>query len=120
MHTSTVDIALRWHAAAGGGDAETLRHLSAPDIEIAGPRGSAHGTEALAEWLGRAGLTWRPLRTFEGAAGAVVVESEAVWGADGASRTVVASHFTVHAGRVTRYARHATLPEALAAAGITP
>src|SRR3712207_6105406 len=103
MHTSTVDVALRWHAAAGTGDADTLRALSAPDIEIAGPRGSARGVDALHEWLLRAGLTWTPLRTFAGADGAVVVESEAMWAADPATRTVVASAFTVHSGRVTRF-----------------
>ncbi|GIJ44867.1 hypothetical protein Val02_17530 [Virgisporangium aliadipatigenens] len=120
MHTSTVEIALRWHAAAGSGDAETLRALSAPDIEIVGPRGTAHGTQALDDWLHRAGLIWTALRTFEGPNGAVVVESEAVWQADPATATVVASHFTVHSGRVVRFARHADVAHALRAADIAP
>jgi hypothetical protein len=113
MHTSTVDIALRWHAAAGTGDAETLHALSDPDIEIVGPRGSAHGHDALDEWLRRAGLTWTPLRTRAGTDGTVVVESEAVWGNDPATRTVVASLFTVRSGVVSRVARYANAETAL-------
>jgi ketosteroid isomerase-like protein len=121
-----------WLAAVDRADAGAAAALSAPDLEVVGPRGSVRGREVLGPWMARAGFTARPLRWFCGADGAVVVEQDAVWTDPdtGAERghAVVASRFTVDGGLdggldggvVTRYQRHDDgLPAALAAAGLT-
>ena len=113
-----------WLDAVDRADAGAAAALSAPDLEIAGPRGSVRGREVLAPWMARAGFTSRPLRWFCGADGAVVVEQDATWadpvtGAE-RGRAVVASEFRVVDGVITRFRRHDDgLPAALAAAGLT-
>ncbi len=112
-----------WLAAADRADAPAMTALSAPDLEVVGPRGTVRGREVLGPWLARAGFSATPLRWFCGADGAVVVEQDAVW-ADpstgaGRGRAVVASRFVVEGGVVSRYQRHDDgLPAALAAAGL--
>ena len=118
---SPATIVGAWQDAANRGDADRLVELSAPNIEVAGPRGSGRGAGLLRDWLGRAGLQVQPHRVFT-RADRVVVEQDAVWHdaaghLSGATR--MASTFTVEAGLVTRFARHDTLEEALIAAGIT-
>ncbi len=75
--------------------------LSAPDLEVGGPRGTVRGREVLGPWLTRAGLRATPLRWSCGADGTVVVEQDAVWAdpSTGAERgrAVVASRFAVAA-----------------------
>jgi hypothetical protein len=110
-----------WQDAANRKDADRLVELSAPDIEVVGPRGSGHGSGLLRDWLERAGLQVQPHRVFTRAA-AVVVEQDAVWqDPDGrpAGAARIASTFEVQGGVVTRFARHDTLDDALAAAGLT-
>ena len=113
-----------WLDAVDRADAGAAAALSAPDLEIAGPRGTVRGREVLGPWMARAGFTSRPLRWFCGADGAVVVEQDATWtdpttGAE-RGRAVVASSFRVAGGAVTRYQRHDEgLPDALPAAGLT-
>ncbi len=112
-----------WLAAADRADAPAMTALSAPDLEVVGPRGTVRGREVLGPWLARAGFSATPLRWFCGADGAVVVEQDAAW-ADpstgaGRGRAVVASRFVVEGGVVSRYQRHDDgLPAALAAAGL--
>ncbi len=112
-----------WLAAVDRADPDAAMALSAPDLEVAGPRGTVRGRAVLAPWMARAGFTATPLRWFCGPGGAVVVEQDAVW-ADpatgaGRGRAVVASRFAVESGVVTRYQRHDDgLPAALAAAGL--
>jgi hypothetical protein len=118
-----VETVQQWQAAVNTQDTDTALRLSHNDIEIAGPRGSGRGRALLADWLGRAGATFRGLRWFcQG--GQVVVEQEATWHDLRThaphSRTVVASHFLVADGVVVRVARHDTLESALAAAGLDP
>ncbi len=111
-----------WLDAVHCGDGERVGRLSADDIEIVGPRGSAHGRAVLAAWLGRAGFSADARRWFCGADGTVVVEQEArrVDPATGSEqgRAVVASQFLVRHGVVVRYARHDELPTVLVAAGL--
>ncbi|PRY51256.1 SnoaL-like protein [Geodermatophilus tzadiensis] len=123
--TGALAVVEAWLAAVDRADVDAVTVLSAPDLEVAGPRGSVRGREVLGPWLARAGLTTRPLRWFCGAGGAVVVEQDATWtdpdtGAE-RGRAVVASRFTVAGGVVTAVERHdAGLPAALAAAGLGP
>ncbi|SDC59896.1 SnoaL-like domain-containing protein [Geodermatophilus telluris] len=128
--TGALAVVEAWLDAVDRADVEAATALSAPDLEVAGPRGSVRGREVLGPWTARAGLTTRPLRWFCGAGGAggpvaVVVEQDATWtdpdtGAE-RGRAVVASRFTVDGGVVTTVERHdAGLPAALAAAGLGP
>jgi hypothetical protein len=82
----------------------TVQELTAEDVEIAGPRGSAYGQPILADWLNRAGFSAQALRWFCGIGGAVVVEQDALWteAASGTAlgRARVASQFVVRDGRV--------------------
>ena len=113
-----------WLAAVDRADVGAVTALSAPDLEVAGPRGTVRGREVLGPWMARAGLRSTPLRWFCGADGAVVVEQDATWAdpSTGAvrGRAVVASRFTVSDGVVTAVQRHDDgLPAALAGAGLT-
>jgi hypothetical protein len=112
-----------WLSAVNHQDTAKLTGLSAADIEIIGPRGSAHGGQVLAGWLARAGFAASTLRWFCGAGGRVVVEQDARWSdpatGAGQGRARVASRFVIHGGTVAAYQRHDTLDAALRAAGLT-
>jgi limonene-1,2-epoxide hydrolase len=43
-----------WLAAVDDADARAATALSAPDLEVVGPRGSTRGREVLAVWMARA------------------------------------------------------------------
>jgi len=120
LEPSPVDIVQAWLAASNAADAERLVELSAPDIEIVGPRGTARGHDVLREWLARAGARFDAERVFS-AGDRVVVEQHGVWHApDGQPRgeARLASRFVVRAGRVQLVQRHDSLDEALAHAGL--
>ena len=111
-----------WQSAVNARDLEQLAALSAHDVEIIGPRGSGRGHDLLRLWVARAGFTAVPLRWFCGAAGVVVVEQRGRWhlpDALTANERIVASAFTVRAGRVSRFQRFDALPDALAASSLT-
>lgn len=118
---SPVAVVQDWQAAANNKDGDRLVALSDPNIEIVGPRGSSHGSQVLAEWLERAGLTLTTLRIFAQGS-AVVVEQRGVWRSpdsnDITGDRIVASSFRVESGRVTRYARFDNLDSALRDAGL--
>lgn len=121
MKRDRFEVVRAWHDAVNRGDADALVALSADDVEIGGPRGSARGSAVLREWLGRAGIQLEPRRWFASPT-ELVVEQLATWrGPDGAvtDPEILASSFTVEDGRVTRTVRYATLPDALAATGMT-
>jgi hypothetical protein len=105
-----------WQTAVNAGDLARLQAVSAPDIEVGGPRGSGRGHALLGQWLQRAGLRLVPLRWFCGADGTVVVEQEARW--KGGDPVRLASSFLVTGGLVARFFRYDELPSALAAAGL--
>jgi ketosteroid isomerase-like protein len=106
---------LDWHAAVNSGDVERLLALSSDDVEVGGPRGVGRGRQLLREWFARAGVRLEPRRVFA-QGDSVVVEQDAIW--PGQSAQVVASAFETGDGKVQRVLRHATLAEALAAAGM--
>jgi len=116
-------VAAGWLSAVNHQDTAKLTDLSAEDIEIIGPRGSAHGRQVLAGWLARADFAASTLRWFCGADGNVVVEQDARWSDPAAQveqgRARVASRFVIHGQTVAAYQRHDTLDAALAAAGLT-
>ncbi|MBL9018345.1 MAG: nuclear transport factor 2 family protein [Myxococcales bacterium] len=111
-----------WQLAVNEHDLEQLVALTAHDVEIIGPRGGGRGHDVLRQWLARAGFTAVPLRWFCGNEGVVVVEQVGRWfqpQSMGASERIIASKFTVRAGRVTRFERFDDLEDALAAAALT-
>ena len=115
------EVVRAWHDAVNRGDADALVALSDDDIEVDGPRGSARGRAILRDWLERAGIELEPRRWFASPA-ELVVEQVAIWrGPDGAvtDPQIIASSFTVEAGRVMRTVRYGSLEEALAATGLT-
>jgi hypothetical protein len=111
----------RWHEAVAAGEIEAALAVTAPDVAVAGPRGTAAGHEVLRAWLEGSGAAFTPRRWFCGAGDDVVVEQEATW-PDGAGRTapvVLATHFRCAARGIERIERHDALAGALAAAGLT-
>ena len=116
-----LEVVRAWHDAVNRGDADALVALCHDDIEVGGPRGSTRGSTALRDWIGRAGIQLEPRHWFA-SPGELVVEQVASWrGPDGAvtNPEIVASSFRVEDGRVSRTIRYGSLPEALAASGLT-
>jgi hypothetical protein len=116
-----IAVVRAWQQAANDQEIDRLIALSAPEIELVGPRGAARGHTALRDWLGRAGLHLTTLRTF--ARGPVVVAAQrGVWRSAEAGEVVgeaqIASRFRVADGQVVQFARHDSLDAALAEAGL--
>jgi hypothetical protein len=121
MNRNRFEVVRAWHEAVNQGDADALVALSDDEIEIGGPRGSAHGSAVLRDWLDRASIRLEPRRWFASPA-ELVVEQVATWrGPDGGftDPEIVASSFEANDGRVTRTIRYGSLEEALAATGLT-
>ena len=117
-----VRVAQEWQDAVNAQDVERLLALSAPDIEIIGPRGSGYGHQLLKEWLARAGLSLTLRRAF--ARGQMVaLEQLGVWrdsstGAVTGERTLASTFRVNDQGQVAAFARYDSVAEALAAAGL--
>ena len=121
-HGSTeIQTVIAWHEALNSGDVDGLLNLSHPEVEVGGPRGTAHGAQNLRDWASRAGIHLNPGRIFYGS-DTVVVEQEATWTqADTAETTpvqTVASTFVVRDGLLTSVVRYPDLAEALRAADL--
>jgi len=114
------DTVHAWLAALNAADARALLALSAPDIALIGPRGTATGHDALRTWLQRAGATFTTLATYA-RGDAVVVAQRGVWrGPDGAESAVeVATRLRVIGGLVAELQRYEGVDAALEAAGLT-
>ena len=116
-----LDNVLAWHEALNAGDAERVASLAHPEVEIGGPRGSAHGRQVLKDWVGRANVRLEPLRPFK-RGGTVVVEEAATWRDAQTGETVgeatVATVFELDGGLVTGIFRHDGLEDALRSAGL--
>lgn len=124
MAMGALGVAQQWLESANNRDSAQIRTVSAPSIEIIGPRGVAVGHEVLAAWLDRAGFSGESQRWFCGADGSVVVEQHATWRdvatGEHQDRATIASQFLIEDGLVTRYARHDALSTALESAGLNP
>lgn len=116
-----VEAVLNWHEALNDGDIERLVALSAPDVEMGGPRGTVHGAQILREWVDRANIRLEPRRVLHRAR-MVVVEQDAEWRSpdtgEVASRQTVASVFAVRDGLVASVVRYGDLADALRAADL--
>jgi hypothetical protein len=117
-----LDVVTAWLEASNAGQVERVLELSAPDVELIGPRGSQRGREVLRGWLARAGVRLDTRRVLSDGE-QVIVEQHGVWHhPDGRvqGEADVASRFVVHNGRVQLIERHDTFAAALAAAGVAP
>jgi ketosteroid isomerase-like protein len=113
-----IQTVIAWHEALNDGDVERLVALSHPDVEVGGPRGSAHGAQILREWVDRANIRLEPGRTFH-EANTVVVEQGTQWqSTEPANIQTVASVFVVSDGLVTSVVRYPDLASALRAASL--
>jgi hypothetical protein len=134
MQLFPLEVVESWHSAVNACDVEQLLALASRDVEVVGPRGIGRGHEVLRQWFRRGGLTAEPLRYFCGSRGQVVVEQRGRWFSpeavtvedsgrwfipDTTSERIVATAFSVLAGRVVRYQRFDRLNEALAASALT-
>ncbi|MFL5694431.1 MAG: nuclear transport factor 2 family protein [Ktedonobacteraceae bacterium] len=110
-----------WQDAANHQDSDRLVELSAPDIEVVGPRGSGHGYQLLRDWLGRAGLHLTTLRAFA-RDNIVVVAQHGVWRSletgEVTGERDLATRFRIEGQRVVQFARYDNLDVALDEAGL--
>lgn len=123
MPFDPVRVVHDWLAAVNAGDTEAVLRLTAPDVVIVGPRGTARGHEVLRAWMGHAGATFQTRQAYA-AGDSVVVAQHGVWrdGETGAVRgeADVATRFRVADGRVVEMQRYDDgLPDALQAAGLS-
>jgi SnoaL-like domain len=113
---NVVAIAEAWQDAANNQDVKRLLELSDPNIEIVGPRGSAHGHDILKDWLSRAGLQFGTLQVFA-KDDVVVAAQHGVWRSletnEVTGEANVATVFRVTNKRVIYLARYDSLEEAL-------
>jgi ketosteroid isomerase-like protein len=113
-----IQTVIAWHDALNNGDVERLVALSHPDVEVGGPRGSAHGAQILREWVDRTNIRLEPGRTFR-EANTVVAEQGAEWQSAAPGNVQrVASVFVVSDGLVTSVVRYPELASALRAANL--
>ncbi|MEO8972244.1 MAG: nuclear transport factor 2 family protein [Ktedonobacteraceae bacterium] len=110
-----------WQDAANSQNVDRLIELSAPTIEIVGPRGSGYGHQLLRDWLSRAGLHLTTQRAFVHD-NVVAVAQHGVWhsvetGAVTGERDL-ASRFQVDGQYIVQFARHDSLADALSEAGL--
>jgi ketosteroid isomerase-like protein len=113
-----IQTVIAWHDALNNGDVERLVALSHPDVEVGGPRGTAHGAQILREWVDRTNIRLEPGRTFR-EANTVVAEQGAEWqSAEPGGVQRVASVFVVSDGLVTSVVRYPELASALRAANL--
>jgi hypothetical protein len=120
-NTSPIALVQGWQDAVNRQDSTRLVELSAPDIEVVGPRGSGHGYQLLQEWLERAGLHLTTLRAFA-RDNVVVVAQHGVWQSSETGEITgerdLASRFLIHGQHVVQFARYDNLDVALEEAGL--
>ena len=121
QYESPFALVQAWQGAANSQNIDRLIELSAPTIEIVGPRGSGYGHQLLRDWLSRAGLYLTTQRAFV-RDNTVVVAQHGVWrsvetGAVTGERDL-ASRFQVDGQHIVQFARHDSLADALSEAGL--
>jgi hypothetical protein len=122
-HAATsLAIVVEWVDAANQRRIDDVVRLSSRDVEVVGPRGSARGADVLRDWIARAGVTLQTLRRFTKNEH-VVLEQQGMWQSSETggipSTALIATHFTVVDGSVSRIARFDSLSAALADASLS-
>lgn len=123
MATQTpLEVVRIWHDALNEGDVERLLAHVTPDVEIAGPRGSAQGAEQVREWVARAGIRMVPTAWYV-RGDQVVTQEETSWTMpDGtlSEPMLIATAFQVTGGQVSKISRYSDVGAALNATGLEP
>jgi ketosteroid isomerase-like protein len=117
-----LEVVRIWHDALNEGDVERLLAHVAPDVEVAGPRGSARGADQVQEWVARAGIRMVPTAWYA-RGDHIVAEEETSWSMpDGtlSEPMLIATAFQVTDGRVSRITRYSDVGAALNATGLQP
>jgi hypothetical protein len=121
QNKSAFDLVQAWQDAANSQNIDRLVELSAPNIEVVGPRGSGYGYQLLRDWLARAGLHLTTLRAFMRDT-VVVVAQHGVWRSVESGEVTgerdLASRFRVDDHHIVQFARYDTLDAALLEAGL--
>ncbi len=117
---NALDVVRAWQAAVSGGDVDRACALSAPDIEVGGPGGTARGHQLVREWIARTGIELQPQRMFRRGE-LVVVEHRATWKLpDGSAGTkTIGTVFRVTGSLVAGVTRYDSLDQALNASAMT-
>jgi len=120
--TGAAETVHAWLTAVNAANAQALLALSAPDIALIGPRGTATAHDALRTWLQHAGATFAPLATYARGDAVVVAQRGVGRGPQTGgveSAVEVATGFRVTAGLVVELQRYEDLDAALESAGLT-
>lgn len=121
MSASALSIVEHWLAAVNAGESASALALSAPDVRLIGPRGTATGRDVLRTWLAQAGATFAT-RAIYARGATVVVAQRATWRDTPTDALVgeadVATRFVVADGLVAELERYDALADALRAAGL--
>jgi limonene-1,2-epoxide hydrolase len=118
---SPISVVQTWHDALNQRDVERVLSRVTPDVDIAGPRGSARGAEQVRVWVDRAGIRMVPTEWYAGG-DQVVVQEETSWTLpDGtlSEPMLIATVFQVTGDRISRIARYSDIGAALNATGLT-
>lgn len=120
MPQQPIEIVRRWLAGVNAGDTGMVLAHSSPEIRIIGPRGTSVGHTVLSGWMSHAGASFETSATYARGS-AVVVAQRGSWETPDGERSDadVATRFLVFGGQVMELERHDSLPDALAAAGLT-
>ena len=134
MQLFPLEVVESWHSAVKAHNVEQLCALSSKDVEVVGVREAGRGHDELRRWFRRGGLSAEPIRWFCDSRGHVVVEQRGRWFTpeavtvedsgrwfipDTTHERIVATAFSVVAGRVVRYQRFEKLADALTATKLT-
>lgn len=100
----------RWHRAVNARDLDEVRAVTASDVEVGGPRGTARGLDACVEWVGSSGIRLEPTRAHSVDGRHTVVAQDATWPGrpdhvPGTAPVATATLFEVRDGRVSRILR---------------
>lgn len=134
-----LELVIAWHEAVNAADVAAAATLVHDDVEVGGPRGSAHGRAVHDRWLTDSGIDLEVVSYLQRGP-TVVVAQTATWpdpsraglsragssgagpsGAGPSARTEpvpVATVFTVVGARIQRIVRYDDVDAALQAAGI--
>lgn len=118
---TNIDIIQDWHEAVNNADTDRLAALVTSGVEIAGPRGTTQGIDALVDWIDRARIQMVPLVWYQ-RGDTLVVCQHAAWptesGEMGEAQKVV-TVFHLRDGLICSIARYSNAPEALSVAGLS-
>ncbi|CEG24243.1 hypothetical protein BN1080_03264 [Planococcus massiliensis] len=114
---AVIEIADQWTDRVNAKDIEGVLKLSATNVEISGPRGTAAGHDMLAQWVENSGIQLQTLSRYI-RDGKVIYEQKASWENEN-GEVILYSFFLVKEGKVTQIARFDLLDDAFGASGMS-